>query len=172
MAQAGKKTLLPDLLIEAAMVNPPGKAGRIFGQVQNDLLNKEWVQLRNLAERPIFLNGIELRHLVYENKTEPRFVTVFRMQGQLPPDRRLRIHSGQGQPSFDKQRKLYHVYMNPAEKRFNYQIVKNDTIALALANGTIVDQGHYAVPVEEGVRLVRVPPVVNQQLAMKVREPS
>jgi len=163
---------IPDLIVEAAMVNPDGKSNRMLGSVPNDLLNTEWVQLRNLTDRAILLNGLELQHLVYSGAGAGKLTRVFQMQGQLPPNRRLRIHSGHGHPSFEKKRLTYHVFVNPNDNGFKYQIVKNDTIAIVLPNGSVVDQGHYQVPVEEGVKLVRVPPVVNQQLQMKVRDSS
>jgi hypothetical protein len=164
------RTAIPDLIVEAAMVNPAGKSGRIVGRVPNDQLNLEWVQLRNLSDHPILLTGLELHHLVYADKVNGVLGRVMTMQGQLPEQRRLRIHSGHGQPSFDKKRLLYHVYINPEYPNFNYQIIKNDTIALVHPNGSVVDQGHYEVPISEGKRVIRVAPVVDQLLKQKVRD--
>ena len=163
-SKTGKTTTLPDLIVASAMVNPQGKQARIGSKVPNNMLNSEWVQLRNMTERPILLNGLTLQHLTYPGGDQGKLTGIMTLQGQLPADSFLRIHSGQGSVTFDKKHKTYHVYVNSPAQNFFYQTAKGDTIAITHPNGSIVDQAVYDLPVLEGVRLSRVPPITVHRL--------
>ncbi|MCB2211898.1 hypothetical protein KQI52_07280 [bacterium] len=167
MSKSGTKQQLklPDIIVEAAMVNPEGKASRIGSKVPNDLLNREWVQLRNMTDRPLLLNGLELRHMSYHDSPDGKLVKVLTLQGQLAAHTYLRIHSGIGKPRIDPKRRIIHAFVGSKLQQFYYQIARGDTIAIMHPRGAVIDQATYDMPVEEGIRLKRVPPVTRRWLA-------
>ncbi len=144
------------LIIEAAMVNPIGKSARLTSKVPNDLLNNEWVQIRNPNIEDISLRGLELMHWDYYDKSKgsTRNVKITRLSGILPGGCSLRIHSGTGTPSLDQKTQVYHTYVNQSASRFLYQISLPDCITLATFGGS-VDHAKYSPPVPEGKRLKR-----------------
>ncbi|MBS1260832.1 MAG: hypothetical protein MAG453_00148 [Calditrichaeota bacterium] len=155
---------IPDLMIESATVNPAGKRDRLAGPAPNELVNHEWVQLRNMTDHILVIDGMELKHLVYGPDNQSRFSRVFTLQGRLPGKSLLRIHSGRGKPFYENNRNIYHAYVNPNRVAFFYQIVRNDTLAIVRANGLTLDQVDYYVPVPENVRLKRVAPIPRRLL--------
>jgi hypothetical protein len=151
--------MIVSLIIESAMVNPKGKAERASVQVGFDMLNDEWVQIRNISRDSIALSGLSLYHWVYQTGTggKPQQQLVMRLRGQLPPLAAIRIHSGKNQDWWDTQRNIYHSYINPKKKFFLYQISKPDRLILMHGGGQ-VDYVDYEPPVPVGRRLKRVEP--------------
>jgi hypothetical protein len=151
------------LIIEAAMVNPREKIDHLNQIVEPELLNREWVQIRNSTSTTVQLGGIELLHLVYGAGGQQRESVVLRLQGTLPAQSSLRIHSGHGTPYFDPERALYHGYANTKTKRFLFQIVKPDRLMLRKGR-SLLDAAQYNIPVPESRRLKRVLPLERQLL--------
>lgn len=148
---------MPALIIEAAMVNPSGKAERLNQGVPNDELNNEWVQIRNTNSSAISLDSITLMHLVYPSGDEPRQAVVMRLNGSLPALSALRVHSGRGKPFYDNQLDVYHAFVNPKQSAYLFQIVRPDKLFLA-KGGKAIDVAAYQVPVPVNKRLKRVAP--------------
>ena len=151
------------LMIEAAMINPSGKIERLNQQVSQELLNREWIQIRNATGTPVTLDGIELIHLIYGPGETTRESLVLRLQGLLPAQASLRIHSGKGVNSFDPERQMYHGYANTKSGHFLYQVVKPDRLVLRKGR-TIIDAARYEIPIPPSRRLKRVLPLERQLL--------
>jgi len=148
---------MPALLIEAAMVNPSGKADRLNSAVPNEELNNEWVQIRNTNSSAASLDNITLMHLVYPTGGDPKQAVVMRLNGALPALSALRIHSGRGKPFYDNQLDVYHAFVNPKQSLYLFQIIRPDKLFLA-KNGKAIDVAAYQVPVPVNKRLKRVAP--------------
>jgi hypothetical protein len=144
------------LLIEAVFVHPRGKAERLNVPVDNERLNREWVQIRNMTPDNLELDQVSLHHLVYQ-AGEAKESLVLRLTGTLPAMARMRIHSGSGTASYDDSRQLYHAYVNPKQKAFRYQIMKPETLLLR-RNNKLVDRAGYDANQPMGIRLKRVEP--------------
>ncbi|MFH0882610.1 MAG: hypothetical protein V2A56_06465 [bacterium] len=151
------------LMIEAAMINPSGKIELLNQQVSQELLNREWIQIRNSTGTIVTLDGIELMHLVYGPGEQTRESLVLRLQGLLPPQASLRIHSGKGTTSFDAEHQVYHGYANTKSSHFLFQVVKPDRLVLRKGR-TIIDAARYDIPVPISRRLKRVLPLERQLL--------
>ncbi len=149
---------MPVLLIEAAMVNPVGKAKRLNRPVTPDILNEEWVQIRNTGTKPVNLRDIELLHWTYPSGAGNAVdKLVMRLAGTLAPLAALRIHSGKGVPWFDAKHNIYHGYINPRQSYFLFQISRPDCMILVTRRSR-VDYARYDPPVPEGKRLKRTKP--------------
>ncbi len=151
------------LMIEAAMINPRGKIDRLNQQVSQELLNREWIQIRNSTGTTVTLDGIELIHLVYGSGESTRESTILQLKGLLPAQAGLRIHSGRGTTSYDSERQVFHGFANTQSDHFLYQVVKPDRIMLRKGR-TLIDAVRYEVPVPESRRLKRVLPLERQLL--------
>jgi len=149
---------VPALIIESAMVNPRGKSDRLGVAVPNELLNEEWVQIRNQQTKPFKLDGIELMHLVYRTGGKTEQSLVMKLMGTLPPGASLRIHSGRGKPYVDPGTNIYHGYVNPKSCMFLFQVLKPDKIFLTM-RGKLLDVGGYGAPVPVNRRLKRATPI-------------
>lgn len=151
------------LQIEAAMINPLGKSDWLTQSPPNELLNREWVQIRNTATLPITLDGVELHHMTYPPGKEPKRALVFRLTGKLGEFAALRIHSGKGDPYLDKDLMIIHTFINPQRRSFHYQIMKQDQLFL-IKGGQVLDSASYKVPLPPNKRLKRVHPPERREL--------
>ncbi len=144
------------LVIESAMINPEGKEARINAQVSNELLNEEWVQIRNLSRKTFPLRGVELHHWVYKPGAgkQPVNQRIIRLQGSIQALSAIRIHSGKGKGWLDQRHNIVHLYINPAKLNYQYQISKPDCIMI-MVQGRRIDFARYDPPVPVGRRLKR-----------------
>ncbi len=145
------------LLIESAMVNPKRKAEFLNVSAPGELLNKEWVQIRNTSPNPYSLDDVELQHLVYGSQGSSRRSLVLKLQGTLPSTASLRIHTGKGNSWYDDELNVYHAYRNRTMSSFQYQIIRPDTLFLVKFE-KVIDQAEYEVPLPVNKRLKRVSP--------------
>jgi hypothetical protein len=141
-----------EIVIESAMINPPKKEANLVARVRDELLNQEWIQLRNVDNHPVVLDGISLNHVIYLMGGDQKHSLVMNLQGSLPGGSSIRIHTGAGVPTFDKARNVYHAYIS--SKRFMFQVSKPDNLFLE-KNGKMVDYASYKAPVKVGIRLKR-----------------
>lgn len=161
---------MPLLIIESAMVNPKGKAERLNQTCVSDDLNREWIQIRNIAKRDMPLTNISLHHWVYGVGAKPEKSLLLRFNGALPPYGKMRIHSGHGNPYYDEEKRLYHIFMNQKRNRFLYQIVRPDFLFL-LEEGRTIDRATYLCPPPENRRLARAKPIeMNMLQPIKIKQ--
>ncbi len=148
---------MPVIFIEAAMVQPRKKHAWMNKWVPNEILNDEWVQIRNPGQQDVKLDGLEIRHLVYigfGDNVEKKEALVAKLNGVLPKGVALRLHSGKGKAWLDEKTKIIHAYANPQDSEFLYQVAKPDCLILASAQGH-VDYAWYHPPLIEGKRVKR-----------------
>ncbi len=149
---------MPSLIVDAAMVQPRKKKAWLNKWTPNDILNDEWVQIRNTTQQEVVLTGVDLYHLVYigfGDAQEKKEALVMRLNGTLPKSMAIRIHSGKGKSWFDEKIKVIHAYANPEDSEFQYQITKPDCLILRTKGGRI-DYAWYFPPLIEGKRVKRI----------------
>lgn len=145
---------MPDLYITTVTPNPAGKDRTPANQVTNTQLNGEWLEFQNTSQRALSLDGVSLCHYTFDNfcrKTGEDILTGF--HGSLAAGRRMRVHTGSGQPW--PEGTIHHVYVGRSNFAWNNRC--GDTALLRHSAGHNIDWAGYDPNPGEGAVLLRVP---------------
>jgi Lamin Tail Domain len=145
---------MPSLLITRAHPNPSGK-DRNDGHATNDQLNQEWIEIGNVGDRSLPLDGLTVRHYTFDSACqrtgEANLVTL---RGPLDSGWSFRLHTGVGEPSREgTNRHGYLVNRN----NFVWNNACGDTVVLRNSDGTLLDWASYDRNPPEGTVLKRIP---------------
>lgn len=148
---------MKSLLIVRAKPNPAGK-DRYRGVPPPAQLAGEWVDLKNVGDELLLLEGISLYHVAYQaGCTGGRWDSVISFGGSVGPGQVIRIHSGRQLSAWEMRPEDaagvdYHLFTN---RGYVWNNDCSDTAALSNER-TRFDQASYDPYPPEGRVLIRV----------------
>lgn len=140
--------------------NPTGKDRSRYGGASPTQLGAEWVDVKNVSQSPVNLNGVKLYHIAYSgpNDSNGHWDEVISFSGTLQPGQVIRVHSGSGPQSVlrdeDVAGATYHFFTG---KNYVWNNDRSDRAALWVTGQSApFDQAYYDANPPEGVVLERV----------------